>query len=63
MKIGAYIKETANELIYKVSWPTWQDLQNSGVVVMVASLIIGIIVFFMDKTFSTILNFYYQMFE
>lgn len=34
-----YVKESYNELVHKVTWPTFAQLQNSTVVVMVASLI------------------------
>ena len=38
------------ELMQKVSWPTFAELQNSAVVVFVASLIIAMVVFLMDMT-------------
>lgn len=47
-----YIKESYNELMTKVSWPTWSELQNSAVVVMVASLIIALVILLMDTVFS-----------
>ena len=62
-KIRLYLKDTVNELLYKVSWPTWGDLQNSAVIVMVASVIIALIIFAMDKASSTVLNFYYGLFS
>jgi preprotein translocase subunit SecE len=52
MKIGKYFKETFDELIHKVSWPSAKDLQNSVVVVSIASLIIALIVFLMDAAFN-----------
>jgi preprotein translocase subunit SecE len=62
MKINAYIKESWNELIHKVSWPTWTDLQNSALVVMIASLIIALIVFVMDISFRNLMEFVYSIF-
>ncbi len=47
-KIVNYVKESYVELIQKVSWPTTAELQNSAVVVFVASLIIAVVVFGMD---------------
>ena len=44
-KINVYIKESYDELMHKVSWPTWSELQGSAIVVSVASLIIAIVVF------------------
>jgi preprotein translocase subunit SecE len=62
MKVINYFKEAYNELIYKVSWPTWAELQSSAIVVMVASLIIALIVFGMDTAFQNLMNFIYGMF-
>ncbi|MBK8414517.1 MAG: preprotein translocase subunit SecE [Bacteroidetes bacterium] len=61
-KISAYIKDSYNELMHKVSWPTWSELQSSAIVVLVASLIIGIVVFGMDSIFSFMMNLLYSSF-
>jgi len=61
-KIRAYFSETYDELSNKVSWPSWSDLQNSATVVSIASLIIAMIVYLMDISFSTILRNFYEMF-
>jgi preprotein translocase subunit SecE len=57
-----YVKESYDELMHKVSWPTWSELQNSAVVVSVASLIIALVVFVMDKSFEVILQQFYSLF-
>lgn len=57
-----YIKESYDELVHKVSWPTWSELQNSAVVVSVASLIIALVVFMMDKSFGFVLEQFYSLF-
>ena len=62
MKIKTYIQETWNELIHKVSWPTWSDLQNSTVVVMIGTVIISLIIFAMDVTFRNIMEMIYGLF-
>ena len=36
-----YFKESYNELVNKVTWPTFPQLQSSTIVVMVASVIFG----------------------
>ncbi|MFP4288672.1 MAG: preprotein translocase subunit SecE [Bacteroidales bacterium] len=61
-KIANYFKETYDELIYKVSWPSWSELQNSAVVVSVASLIIALVVYLMDITFNSVLQELYKLF-
>ena len=49
-----YVKESYNELVHKVTWPTFAQLQNSTVVVMVASLIFAIVILAMDISFENI---------
>lgn len=50
-----YVKESYNELVNKVTWPTFGQLQNSTVVVMVASVIFAVVVLVMDLSFESIL--------
>ncbi len=61
-KLVNYFKETYDELINKVSWPTWSELQSSAVVVSIASLIIAIVVYLMDVTFNSVLKQFYTLF-
>ncbi|MFO7755280.1 MAG: preprotein translocase subunit SecE [Bacteroidales bacterium] len=58
-KIRRYIKESFTELIHKVTWPTWSELQNSTTVVMIASLIIALAIWVMDYAFDNIMSFVY----
>jgi len=51
-KLVNYVRESYSELMHKVSWPTWAELQNSAVVVSIASLVIAMVVFFMDASFG-----------
>ena len=62
MKLKIYIEEAYNELVHKVSWPTWKELQNSAFIVMVASFIIALVVFVMDISFENIMNVVYRLF-
>jgi preprotein translocase subunit SecE len=57
-----YIDETTNELLHKVSWPTWSELQSSAIVVAVASVIIALVVFAMDFTFNKGMEAIYHLF-
>lgn len=61
-KIQEYINESYDELVNKTSWPTWSELQNSAIVVSIASLIIAFVVYLMDMSFQTILERYYLLF-
>jgi len=62
-KIGTYLSETKNELVNKVSWPTWAELQSSAIVVMVSSIIIALVVFGMDFVFELLMKQTYDLFK
>jgi preprotein translocase subunit SecE len=61
MNLKGYIREAFTELVHKVTWPTWSELQNSGTLVLVATLIIALIVAAMDFSFSRIMEFIYGL--
>ena len=56
-----YLKESYAELTKKVSWPSWDKLQNSAIVVMVASVIFAIVIFAMDFCFQHLMSFIYTL--
>lgn len=62
MKLKTYFADVYNELVNKVSWPSWPELQSSATVVMIASVIIALGIFAMDFSFRHIMNFIYSMF-
>jgi len=59
--LSNFIKESYNELVNKVSWPTWPELQESSVIVLVSSIIIALVIFAMDSAFSKIMELLYQL--
>ena len=62
-KKESYIRSSYEELVNKVSWPTWSELQSSSIVVAIASLIIALIIYLMDQTFSNLMNVFYSFFN
>ena len=56
-----YLKESYAELTKKVSWPTWDKLQNSAIVVMVASAIVALVVFAIDFVIEAAMKFIYTL--
>ena len=56
-----YIKESYNELVNKVTWPTFPQLQNSTIVVMVASVIFAVVVLAMDLSFENLMAVIYKV--
>lgn len=63
MKLKLYIEEAYSELVHKVTWPTAKELQNSAIVVMVASFIIALLIFFMDYSFEHMMEAVYNLFS
>jgi preprotein translocase subunit SecE len=55
-----FIKESYEEMVQKVTWPTWSELQNSAVLVLVASAIISLVIFAMDKGATALLETFYN---
>ena len=55
-RVIAYIKDSYNELVHKVSWPTKAELSNSAVVVMFASLIIAVLIGAIDFGFEAVMK-------
>ena len=55
-----FVKESYEEMTQKVTWPTWGELQNSAVLVLIASLIIGVVIFAMDKGANFVLETFYK---
>ena len=51
-KVRLYFVEAYDELVNKVTWPTWAELQESSVIVLVSALIISLIVVAMDILFK-----------
>ena len=61
MKIKTYFKDVYNELMHKVSWPSWSELQSSSTIVMIASVIIALGIFVMDFVFRQVMGFIYSL--
>ncbi|TFF36869.1 preprotein translocase subunit SecE [Mucilaginibacter psychrotolerans] len=57
--VAEYIKESYIELTEKVTWPTWRELQNSAVLVLVAAIIIAMVIFGMDQIIGYLLKTFY----
>jgi preprotein translocase subunit SecE len=51
-KIKTYFQETSNEMLHNVTWPTWKELQNNTILVVVSSVLIALLIFAMDYAFG-----------
>ena len=61
-KVTTYFRESYKELMEKVSWPSWTQLQQSTLIVLVATLLITAIVWAMDLVAQSGLKFIYSFF-
>jgi preprotein translocase subunit SecE len=61
-KVTTYFRESYRELLEKVSWPSWTQLQQSTIIVLVATLLITGIVWAMDLSAQSALKLIYSFF-
>jgi preprotein translocase subunit SecE len=60
--IKDYINGTVEEMRDKVSWPTFKELQNSSILVLIGSLVFALVVGAMDFVFDSSLTWFYNQF-
>ena len=61
-KISNYFSDSFKELTEKVTWPNWDQLQQSTMIVLIATLLITAMVWVMDFASAGGLNFIYKLF-
>jgi preprotein translocase subunit SecE len=61
-KVSTYFRDSYKELLEKVTWPTWTQLQQSTMIVLAATLVITAIVWVMDFVAAGGLNQIYKLF-
>lgn len=59
-KLIEFFKESYNEMVHKVTWTKYNDLQNSSILVLVASLIFALFIGLIDFGFDNLLKWYYD---
>ena len=50
--IVQYIKDSANELAHKVTWPTKEELQKQTSIVFTATIIVALLLLGVDSIFN-----------
>jgi len=60
-KIGTYVQEAYDELVHKVSWPSWDELQQTTIIVLVSLIIITLVIFGMDIASERVLSMVYDL--
>jgi preprotein translocase subunit SecE len=61
-RIGNYFRETRDELLNKVSWPSWNELTESTWIVLVASVLFALVIWSMDQVLGLALTNFYKLF-
>jgi preprotein translocase subunit SecE len=62
-KLSAYFRDSYKELVEKVTWPAWEQLQQSTMIVLGATLVITLMVGVMDFAAGNALKFVYSLFK
>ena len=60
-KFGNYIQEAYDELVHKVSWPSWDELQQTTIIVLVALVLVTLVIFGMDFVSERVLTLLYNL--
>jgi len=56
-------KETTDELVNKVTWPTWAELRSSTVIVVIASILFALVILLIDKVFGGVMDVLYSLLD
>ena len=56
LKIKSFIKDSYWEMKNKVTWPTYKELQESSILVLIASMIFALVIGAMDLVYKGILK-------
>jgi preprotein translocase subunit SecE len=62
-KVTNYIRDSYRELMEKVTWPNWDQLQQSTMIVLGATIVITFVVWVMDLGVNRTLQFIYSLFK
>ena len=62
-KFTVFVKESYTEMMEKVSWPKWDQLTQSTMIVLGATLFITALVWVMDVIANGSMNFIYSLFK
>ncbi|MBR0047627.1 MAG: preprotein translocase subunit SecE [Bacteroidaceae bacterium] len=61
--IITYCKESYDELVHKVTWPTSKELTSQAILVLSASIIIALLVGGIDTAFEELMKLIYSLFN
>ena len=56
-----YCKESFVELTKKTTWPTWEKLQSSAILVIVVTVILAALLWVIDYAFQSLMTLVYTL--
>lgn len=56
-----YCKESYTELTQKVTWPTWEKLQSSALLLMLVMALLAALLFIIDFAFEHLMTVIYTL--
>lgn len=62
-KFSVFVRDSYKEMVEKVTWPKWEQLQQSTMIVLGATLFITGLVFVMDLIAKNVMDFIYSLFK
>lgn len=62
MNVKNFVVESIDEMKNKVTWPKYSSLQNSAILVLVASLIFALVIGLIDLSFESVMKWFYDLF-
>jgi preprotein translocase subunit SecE len=62
-KIVEIWKATTDELINKVTWPSWEELRSSTSIVLIASILFALVILLIDKAFGGVMDILYSLLQ
>ena len=62
-KLFNYFEQAYDELIHKVTWPTWQELQQSTIITLSSVIILTLIILAMDSSSQLVFENFYKFFK
>ena len=60
-KFIKYLKESFTELFKKTTWPTWEKLQSSAILVIVTTVLLAAVLFIIDFAFQNLMTLVYTL--
>ena len=59
--IRLYLRESYEELVNHVTWPSWDELVSSARLVLVSAILISLVIFIFDFLANNALKFVYEL--